>query len=165
MAKRPLTQREIRARKGQGVKRDKVTILNTSRQIVPITIKHGKGQDFFLHSQTIWLHPGKSAAIWKDKLYDTQISGLCKKRIIALYGDTEKLADRDIDDKLKQEAKSNGKSSKNEKEELASVESNTAKKTKKSSKKKSKATKSSPDPDETASEDTNPADDQELADI
>ena len=93
MAKdRPLTQKEIRAKKAKGkVKnRESVTIQNVSKQLITINVRQPKGLDFYIHSRDIHLKPGVSVKLPTDKLWSTQLDRLQKRRMITVTVNADK---------------------------------------------------------------------------
>ena len=80
-----------------GVKDDGHTVMiyNRGRQVIPLQVKP-PGGDFFLHEQTIHLHPGKHVRLPKSYTNANQIRNLQAKRQIQLIGDTEEQAEREI---------------------------------------------------------------------
>lgn len=78
MAKRPLTQREIRQTKRQRENEGFVMIYNISKQLIPIQLRPPVGVDFFQGEQTINLYKGKSGRFPKSRLRDEQLRNLQK---------------------------------------------------------------------------------------
>lgn len=94
--KRPLTVREIQASKVSKHK-DRVIILNTSKQLVPIHLrsprdKEGKRVDFYVGARDVRLRPGQKFEFNKDLLWDTQVDRLQKQGKIQVIYDSEKKA-------------------------------------------------------------------------
>ena len=74
MANRPLTQREIKERRGQD-QGTFITVYNRTRtQPVYIQLKAPKGGDFYLDEQTVVLHCGKTGKFPVNRLYKEQIT-------------------------------------------------------------------------------------------
>ncbi len=65
-----------------------VRLYNRSRQLISIQVKPPKG-DFYMHEQTVHLHPKKTVTLPKSHLNHDQISNLQKKRIIQVLFDSE----------------------------------------------------------------------------
>ena len=78
MAKRPLTQRELRKAKKQRENEDYIMIYNTSKQLIPIQLKPPLGVDFFQGEQTINLYRGKSGRFPMSRLRGEQLQNLQK---------------------------------------------------------------------------------------
>lgn len=95
MAKaRPLTQKEIRAKKAKGKVKTKesVTIHNISSQLITINVRQPKGLDFYIHSRDVHLKPGVSVKLPVDKLWSTQLDRLQKRRMITVTVNADKEA-------------------------------------------------------------------------
>ena len=93
MAKdRPLTQKEIRAKKAKGKVKNKetVTIHNVSKQLITINVRQPKGLDFYIHSRDVHLKPGVSVKLPTDKLWSTQLDRLRKRRMITVTVNADK---------------------------------------------------------------------------
>ena len=73
MAKKPLTQRELKKELDEKNKIRYTTILNCCKQAIPVQLKSPKGVDFFVGEQTIPIYPGKTAKLPTSRLYDEQI--------------------------------------------------------------------------------------------
>jgi len=65
-----------------------IQVYNRSRQMIPLQVKP-PGGDFFLHEQTVYLHPGKTVRLPKSFVNDKQISNLQARRQIQILNDTE----------------------------------------------------------------------------
>ena len=65
-----------------------ITVYNRGRQVIPLQVKP-PGGDFFLHEQTVHLHPGKHVTIPKSYANSSQIKNLQAKRQIQILADTE----------------------------------------------------------------------------
>jgi len=74
MAKRPTTQREIRDQKKTDQNVKFVTILNVSKQAIPVQLRAPDGVSFFVGEQTIVVLPGKTANLPENRIYDHQIN-------------------------------------------------------------------------------------------
>ena len=93
--KRPLTQKEIQAKKRQtDDTRATITVVNTSRQVIPIHVKPAPGIDFYQGAQDIRLNPGQKMTFPKKRLWSTQIDRLQKRRFLQVFSDTEKSNDK-----------------------------------------------------------------------
>lgn len=66
-----------------------VQVYNRSKQMIPICVRPPNG-DFYLHEQTIYLRPGKTAGLPKNFLNDSQITNLVAKGMISILSDSEK---------------------------------------------------------------------------
>lgn len=86
--KRPMTQEEIRATKQK--KKEYVTVLNISDQLVTLNCKPPAGVDFYIGEQAIRLYPKKHAKIDKSRVRMYQIENLQKKGLVRLVSDTSK---------------------------------------------------------------------------
>jgi len=96
MAKRPLTVREMQARKAKKETADIVRILNTSKQLVTIHLRSpkkedGKRVDFFLGAVDKPIRPNQHIEVVKDRLWESQIERLSKRGMIRVILDTSNL--------------------------------------------------------------------------
>ncbi len=91
--KRPLTQKEIRAKNeaARNKSKETLTIINISKQLVPLQIKKAKGMDFYVSARDVHLHPGKKITLPKHRLWTEQIDRLSKRRLIRVLIDSEKV--------------------------------------------------------------------------
>lgn len=81
MAKRPLSIEEMN--KVRAKEKDLVKIENKSKQMIPVHVKAGKSNDFFLSENTIKLMPGKTSEIIPtSRLNMGQVNNLCKKGML-----------------------------------------------------------------------------------
>jgi hypothetical protein len=78
MAKRPLTQREIKKSKKAARSDEMVIIINKDKQMVPIQLRAPGGYTFWQGEQTIPLLPKRMSKFPKNRLYQEQIINLQK---------------------------------------------------------------------------------------
>lgn len=91
MAKKPLTQREIKKAKESKKQIERVTIINKSdKQTIPIQLRAPKGVSFWVGEQTVNLYPKKMSVFPVHRLYLEQIKNFEKAgRIQVLWGNVE----------------------------------------------------------------------------
>ena len=124
--KRPLTQKEIRARR-KPRDSETITIINTSPQLIRIHCRPAPNQDFYYGARDVDLFPGKRVTLPKSRLWTTQISRLRKRGMISIISDSEKVKQK------KQEylQKAAEREEANQKKELANKVKTSKKKKKK----------------------------------
>lgn len=92
MADRPLTQREIKARKKKRSEVHYVTLYNPSKgQLIPIQLSAPPGVDFFRGEQTIHLKPRERNKFPAHRLNKHQINNLEKKGMLKVFSGSEYL--------------------------------------------------------------------------
>lgn len=87
--KRPLTVREMQAKKQKKQNSDYVTIYNRCKQMIPIHLNAPEGIDFYFGAQDYRLGPGKTYKFPKSRLRMDQINRLCQQGMLQVLHDSE----------------------------------------------------------------------------
>lgn len=138
MAKRPPTQEEIRRSRSSENRRETLTILNISKQVIPIHCKPAPGGDFFVSAHDVQLQPGRRTTLPKHRLWESQISRLRKRHLIEVVSDSERVKETKRNANIKRHELDRAKAQR--RKEIEAIRSAEAdkKKTKKTAKKTSK---------------------------
>jgi len=91
MQERPLTQREIRARKKQRQKVEYVTLYNPKKMALPLQLSAPPGWDFYTGEQTVQLKPKERSRFPAHRLMKEQIINLEKKGLLKVMSGHEHL--------------------------------------------------------------------------
>lgn len=89
------TQKQIQNSKKEDPK-ERVLIINKSKQNVPINTRAANGVDFYIGEQQYQLKPGNKFTFFKHRLYSTQINRLQKKGFITVMSIKENSEENDI---------------------------------------------------------------------
>lgn len=82
MAKRPKTVKEIQNKKQHTENNEEITIINCSKQLVPIHVNAPEGVDFYIGAQDYRLGPGQSCKFKRARLRIEQVDRLRKQGLI-----------------------------------------------------------------------------------